>query len=132
MSAYDFVIEDSAFNGETASAYEQYQALHIVCNSQMIIGIDESVSDKGLVMMVMALEWSSLQRLETLLVKNKLFRSEDGIKVGINLFRDNISNYALMVGKVARENLRDFFSIPGDQSSRNSEEAGDQTAEAEA
>lgn len=113
MSTYTLTIHDVDYTGETASAKEQYQALHIAANSKLILGIKEDMSDQGLVLTLMSLPWSDLQTLEKLLIKDKITRDSDDVPVAQNLFRDDPAGYALLVGKAARENLAGFFELSG-------------------
>lgn len=114
MSSYTIEIDGEEYNAETASAKDQYQALHIAANSKLILGIKEDMSDQGLVLTLMSLSWSDLNTLGKLLVKDKVFRDE--VPVGQNMFHDNPAGYALLVGKAARENLSGFFDLSGERS----------------
>lgn len=116
MAAYNITINGVEYSGETASAKDQYQAFHLAINSKLILGIEESFTDKGLVAMLMSMAWSDLQLLDKLLVKDKLTRDSDDVLVALNLFRDDPANYALLLGRVARENLRGFYSLSGEKS----------------
>lgn len=116
MADYTITIHDVDYTGETASAKEQYQALHIAANSKLIIGLKDEVSDQGLVLMLMSLPWADLQTLEKLLIKDKVSRDSDSVPVAANLFRDDPAGFALLVGKAARENLQGFFALSGGKS----------------
>lgn len=119
MARFEIEVNGVEYSGETASAKSQYQALHIAANSRLLVGMQEGVTDQALVLTLMSLPWEELQKLEALLIKEKVKRvqagaDEDGdIPVGINLFRDDPASYALLVGKVARENLSGFYALRG-------------------
>ena len=50
MATYTFTISDTEYTGETASAKEQYEALHIALNSQLVLGLKDDITEKGLVL----------------------------------------------------------------------------------
>lgn len=112
MARFEIEVNGTKYTGETASAQDQYQALHIAANSRLLVGMQESVTDQALVLTLMTLGWVELKKLESLLVDGLVTR-EDKVPVGDNLFRDDPASYALLVGKVARENLAGFFKLRG-------------------
>lgn len=112
MARFEIEVNGTKYTGETASAQDQYQALHIAANSRLLVGMQESVTDQALVLTLMTLGWAELKKLESLLVDGLVTR-EDKVPVGDNLFRDDPASYALLVGKVARENLAGFFKLRG-------------------
>lgn len=123
MACFEIEIAGVEYVGETASAREQFQALHVAANSRLLIGMQEGVTDKGLVLSLMALDWADLQRLESLLIKgDKVKRAEDSVPVAANLFQDDPASYALLIGQVARENLAGFYALRG-QKSADAEQA---------
>ena len=111
MAYYEFELGDVAYSGETASAKDQWQAYHIVANSRLIIGVQErdTLAEKALSVIVMSLPWDELQKLEKLLVKGKVKREEDGVEVGLNLFRDDMPTYSVMIARVCQENFTEGF-----------------------
>lgn len=116
MSQYSITINDQEYTGETASAKEQYEALHIALNSQLVLGLKDDITEKGLVLSLMSLRWDELQKLEKLLVKGKITRDADDVPAAQNLFRDDPASWALLVGEAAKANLRGFYSLSGGKS----------------
>ena len=128
MAQYEFTVADVDYTGETASAKDQWQAYHIVCNSKMIIGVQErdNLAEKSLSVIVMSLGWDDLQKLEKLLVKGKITRDEDGIEVAQNMFRDDMPSYSVLIARACQENFNEGFSkLSGGKSNA---EAGQQKA----
>lgn len=113
MARFEIEVAGVEYVGETASARDQFQALHIAANSRLLVGMQEGVSDQALVLSLLALDWPDLQRLESLLVKEKIKRAEDDAPVAGNLFRDDPASYALLIGLAARENLAGFYALRG-------------------
>src|SRR5690606_4864623 len=117
MALFEFEIGEETYTGETASAKEQFEALHIVSNNRLIIAGEKAMSDKATTLMVMNMELSELRKLESLLVKGKITRQRDEVPVAVNLFQDDAAAYALLIGKVVRGNLSESFGkLPGDKS----------------
>lgn len=109
MARYEVEVAGVTYVGETASAVSQFDAFDLACNSRLLVGMQEDVSDKVLVLTVMGMTREQRKELEGLLIKGKVFRND--VPVGINLFDGEIHNYALLLGKVARENLAGFFDL---------------------
>jgi len=121
MSQYEFTIGETEYSGETASAKEQYEALHIALNSQLVLGLKDEITEKGLVLALMSLRWDELQKIEKLLVKGKVTQAADDVPVAQNLYRDNPAGWALLVGKVCQANLSNFYNLSGGKSANAGE-----------
>lgn len=109
MAAFEITIGDNIYKGETASAADQLQALHIACNSNLVLALKGEEEDMSLVIILMRLEWDQLNQLEALLLRDKVTR--DGLPVARNMFRDNIQEYCLLLGRAAQKNLANFYSL---------------------
>lgn len=123
MAAFTVEVAGVEYRGETAPATKQWDALHLALNSKLVLGIKEGVSDQALVMMLMSMNRDDISRLDSLLVRDHVTRESDGVPVASNLFRDEIQNYALLLGRVASENLKGFYSL---RASNGSAEAAEQ------
>lgn len=119
MRQYQCEIDGQTYEGQTASAKEQFEALHIVLRTGVIATLQEDTSDMGLVASFAMLKFEDIQRLQKLLLEGKVNR--DGIPVGQNLFRDNIEQLYLLLAYSLRENLGGFWKLR-----RQSEEAAGQ------
>lgn len=119
MASYDIQIEDQRFQGETASARDQFEALHIVAGTSMIIAVQQTeMSDKAASMSLLNMPWDSVQKIERLLVRDRVKREDDDVPVANNLFHDDPAGYALLITKVIRANLSDSFTrLRGDEKS---------------
>lgn len=124
MASFEIDVNGVEYRGETAPATDQWEALHICLNSKIVLAIKEGVSDQALVLMVMGAPRDDLKRLEKLLLKNKtpVVRAGDDVPVALSLFQDRPEEYALLLGKVAAENLRGFYSLRTDNASAGSPE----------
>lgn len=122
MASFEINVNGVEYRGETAPATKQWEALHICLNSRLVLGIKDSVSDQALVMMVMSVPRDDLKRLESLLIKELVIRGEDDVPVGLNLFKDSIQNYALLLGEVVRANLSGFYELRSDNGSAGTPE----------
>lgn len=122
MAAFTVEVDGVEYRGETAPATKQWDALHLALNSKLVLGIKEGVSDQALVMMLMSMSRDDLSKLESLLLKDQVTRESDGLPVASNLFRDEIQNYALLLGKVASENLKGFYTLRANNGSAGASE----------
>jgi len=114
MASFFVTAGDTEYKGETAPATKQWEALHIALNSKLVLGMKEGVSDQALVVMVMGTPREDIKRLESLLLTDMVMRADDDVPVAVNLFKDSIQEYALLLGKVARENLGGFYELRSD------------------
>lgn len=109
MRQYHCDIDGHTYEGETASAKEQFEALHIVLRTGVIATLQEDTSDMGLVASFAMLKFEDVQRLQKLLLDDKVKRDE--IPIGQNLFRDNIEQLYLLLAYALRENLGGFWKL---------------------
>lgn len=109
MRQYQCEIDGHTYEGETASAKEQFEALHIVLRTGVIATLQEDTSDMGLVASFAMLKFEDVQRLQKLLLDDKVKRDE--IPIGQNLFRDNIEQLYLLLAYALRENLGGFWKL---------------------
>lgn len=108
---YSLTIDGSEYEGSTASAKEQFEALHLIGNTVILTGLKERTTDMGLVVLILQLPLEKVERLVDLLMKKYVFRASDKVPVGENLFGDDVQNYYLLLGYVLRENLRNFWKL---------------------
>lgn len=116
MASFEIDVNGTEYRGETAPATDQWEALHCALNSKLILGLKEEVTDQAMVVMVMGTPFDQLKRLEKLLLKN-VVRVEDESVAAPLLFKDKPEEYALLLGKVARENLSGFYRLSGNKDS---------------
>lgn len=101
----------ASYSGTTASAQAQMEALHILMRTGLIASLREEHTDMGLVVALGALSWEDVKHLEALLMKDCVTRYSDDVPVAVNLFRDNVQDYYLLLMKVVQENLAGFWTL---------------------
>ncbi|MHA7915998.1 hypothetical protein [Alloalcanivorax xenomutans] len=112
MRQYPIEIDDRTYTGTTASAKEQFEALHIAGRTGLAgLLVEEGVKPHSIVVMLISIPYQDLERLRSLLVKDKVIRDSDEVPVAENLFRDEIHNYYLIIAHAIRENLGGFSKL---------------------
>jgi hypothetical protein len=110
MRAFEIEIAGKIYKGSTASAKNQFEALHIAGFAGLIIALKDNVSDMAVVSQLLVMPFNDVQRIVDLLVKDLLFCA-DKVPVAENLFADNIQDYYLLIAKTAKENLGNFWQL---------------------
>lgn len=124
MRRYQIDIEGRAFSATTASAEEQFEALHIAGRTSLIGTIRESAKPEAvMVVMLGLLSMDDLNRLIALLVTDKVLTAGDNIPVAVNLFQDQVEQFYLLLAIAVLENLQGFSKL------RSQLESGDPAAE---
>lgn len=100
-----------SFSGTTASATAQMEALHVAMRTGIVAAVKDSYSDMALVTALGSVGWEDLKRMEELMVKDCITRDSDGVPVAVNLFRDNVQDYYLLVMRALQENLAGFWQL---------------------
>lgn len=109
---YVFDIRGEEYKGETASAKEQFEALHVAMRTTLVSILDEKEhSEMAVVGFFARVDFEDLQKLVKLLVHEKVFKREGDIPVYENLFQDRIQDYYLLVYHALRENLGGFWAL---------------------
>ena len=121
MASFEIDVNGTEYRGETASAVDQWESLHVALNSKLILGLKDEVTDQAMVVMVMGTPLDQLKRLEKLLLKT-VVRTEDDSPAAPILFKDSPEEYALLLGKVARCNLSGFYSLRSHQEGAKAQE----------
>lgn len=111
MREYKITVGGRRYTGVTASAKNQFKALHIVGSSTVITALKDGFSDMGSVIQLLQLPMEKIEELYELLVMDSVKREEDEIPVAENLFHENIQDYYLLLVKVMRENLQNFWKL---------------------
>lgn len=109
--AYTVTVGGVDYSGVTASAKNQFEALHIAMRTMLVAQWKKDPSDMGYVGAFAGMDFKDVQELARLLDIGEVKRDSDEVPVGLNLFGDNIQDYYLLIGKVARENLGAFWNL---------------------
>ena len=99
------------YRGNTASAKNQFEALHIGMRTGVVAHLKGEPSEMTLAAMLGYIDYDDLQKLVSLLVKENVVRDDDSVPVDANLFGDNIQDYYLLIGLVIKENLSPFWKL---------------------
>lgn len=111
--ARSYVIEAGGqrFEGKTASAKAQMEALHICMRTGLVSVLQgEKASEMGLVAAMGSLNYEDVQRLISLVVEGCVKRSDD-VPVAENLFSDQIQDYYLLIMRALVENVGPFWNL---------------------
>lgn len=110
---FTFEISEEDYLGVTASAKDQFEAMHICLRTSLMSILDDSreYSEMGVVGFFANVPLEDIQRLVSLLVKRKVTRRSDEVEVAENLFSDDIQNYYLLIFYVLKENLGGFWQL---------------------
>lgn len=113
MAAKEYTIDigGESFSGVSASAQSQMEALHIAMRTGLVGTLQQDHSDMGMVVAMGALSWEDVKSLQDLLVKDCVTRDSDQVPVGVNLFRDNVQDYYLLMMRCVQENLAGFWRL---------------------
>lgn len=120
----EVIAGSSVFEGATSPAKDQVEMLQIAAKCGLLPAINDGVTDMGLLASLAGIDYSSLNRLKELCLKNGcIVRQADNIPVAENLFQDEAHNYLVLIGKVLRENIGPFWQL------RNEEENGKKSSQ---
>lgn len=110
--ARDYVIEidERQYHGRTASAKEQFEALHIALRTGIVPALRDGHSDMAMVTAFAGLSMEDVRKLETLLVKPYVADANE-VPVAANLFQDRVEQYYLLIARVMQENLGGFWQL---------------------
>ena len=108
---YTVEIDGQRYQGATASAKNQFEALHIAGRTGLVALLKPDAADMSLVTLLLQIPFADVQRLIELLVKGQVVREADNVPVAENLFGDAIHNYYLLLAHALRENLAGFAYI---------------------
>lgn len=108
---FTITVGENDYAGVTASAKNQFEALHIAMRTMLVAQWKKDPSDMGYVGAFAGMEYNDVHKLIKLLVTDNVTRESDEVPVDLNLFGDNIQEYYLLIGKVARENLGAFWNL---------------------
>ena len=114
MREFDVDVGDHRLRGKTAPADKQYEALHVAMRTGLIRAMEPEAnySEMAIVAAMGGASFDEVKRLEDLLVGEKLvWRREDEVPLGRNLFVDQIEQYYLVLHRVAVENLGNFWRL---------------------
>jgi len=109
--ARQFTVEigDHEYEGTTASAKNQFEALHIAMRTGLVASFRDDAQDMSKVAVLGGLAFDDVKKLESLLVADKVER--DKVPVASNLFGDDIQDYYLLIYEVIKENLGGFWKL---------------------
>lgn len=110
MREFEIEIDGKAYKGVTASAKNQFEALHIAGRTGLVALLRNDPQDMSLVALILQIPFDDVNRLINLLVKDCVTTS-DAIPVAENLFRDDIQNYYLLLAYTIKENLGNFWKL---------------------
>lgn len=115
MKSFEFSINDHTYTGETASAKNQFEALHVTARTGVAALLTESPSPKAMALVLMGAPFEELKRLRDLLLKGCVVKeqtgTDEGLPVAENLFADQIHNYYLLLAHVIINNLGGFSEL---------------------
>lgn len=117
---YTIEIDGKKYQGVTASAADQLEALQIVVNYETLFAIKDGASDQATALSFLRMNSADFRRVADLLVKDKVTISD--VPVAPNMFTDNVAQYALLVGIAARENLSGFYGLQAQTSGASLEQ----------
>ena len=109
MRSYSITIDGKSYNGTTASAKNQFEALHIAGKYGLVVHLKDDISDMASVTLLLQIPFEEVNRLVALLITDQVKFGE--VPVAENLFVDNIQNYYLLLAKVMYENLGNFWKL---------------------
>lgn len=110
---FTFEIGEDDYLGVTASAKDQFEAMHICLRTTLMSILDEDrdYSEMGVVGFFAKVPFEEIERLVALLVRRKVTRRSDEVEVAENLFGDDIQNFYLLIYHVLKENLGGFWQL---------------------
>lgn len=111
MRDYTITIGGVDYAGQTVSAKRQFEALHIAMRTKLITALNGEMSDMGMVGIFAAMDYSDIDKLEKLVVRDHIKRADDGVPVAENLFQDEPQNYYLLIAKACEENVGNFWQL---------------------
>lgn len=109
MRTWEVEIGDHTYSGQTASAKNQFEALHIAGRTGLLAALQGKVSDMAMVGILLQIPLEDVYRLRDLLLKGLVQRGE--VPVAENLFQDDIQNFYLLLAVTIRENLVGFWKL---------------------
>lgn len=108
---YTVEIDGQRYDGTTASAKNQFEALHIAGRTGLVAMLKSDASEMSMVALILQIPFADVQRLVDLVVKDCITREADNVPVAENLFGDAIHNYYLLLAHALRENLAGFWQL---------------------
>lgn len=109
---FEITINDVVYSGHTASAKDQIEMLHAAARTNAISILKEGVADQTIVGVLMFSNITDIELLKKLCLRNgNVIRSTDKVPVDSNLFQDEIHYFYLLLGKVLRENIGNFWQL---------------------
>ena len=108
---YTITVGGVDYSGVTASAKNQFEALHLAMRRALVAHFKSEPSDMSLAAAFAGMEFKEVQQLVQLLVAGNVNREVDEVPVDLNLFADNPQDYYLLIGKVCMENLGAFWNL---------------------
>lgn len=111
MAKFKFTIGGEDYQGATAPAVDQYEALHIACNSKLIVGMQDGLPPKAALLHLMAVPLDKLNKLIELLVEGNVAKAGTDIEVAVNLFKDKPEQWGLLILEVCKANLAGFYKL---------------------
>lgn len=102
-------IDGTRYTGTTASAKDQFEALHIAMRTGLVASLKADAREMSKVAVFGGLQYADVQKIHDLLVKGRVYHGE--VPVAENLFGDDIQNYYLLMYEVIRENIGGFWKL---------------------
>lgn len=111
MATFDVEIAGCTYRGKTASAVNQFEALHIAGRTSLITLLKEGATDMGMVAMLTRIPLEDVRRLDKLAMEGNVYVAGEEKPVAMVQFKDRIQDYYLLLAKVLRENLAGFYKL---------------------
>lgn len=111
MATFQVEIDGVQYRGKTASAANQFEALHIAGRTSLITLLKEGATDMGMVAMLTRIPLEDVRRLDKLAMDGLIYVAGEDKSVAMVQFKDSIQNYYLLLAKVLRENLSGFYKL---------------------
>lgn len=111
MRQFEIEIDGEIYQGQTASAKAQFEALHIAGRTGLVALLKEGKADMSVVVLLLQIQFEDVQRLADLVVKGCIQRDSDQAPIAENLFVDQIQNYYLLIARALRENVGPFWQL---------------------
>src|SRR5690625_1371853 len=108
---YTVEVDGRNYQGNTASAKDQFEALHIEGRTGLVAMLKKDASEMSMVALLLQIPFEDVLRLIELLVRDRIVREADSVPVAENLFSDAIHGYYLLLAHALRENLAGFWQL---------------------
>ena len=127
MREFSVEIDGETYEGQTASATKQFEALHICGRTRLVGLITDQVKANSVAVYLLNIPFDDVKSLRDLLLKGSVFKEQSGTDKGLpvaeNLFADKIHNYYLLLAKVILENLQGFSELRGQTAAQAAEQS---------